>query len=498
MMRLSAVSLAAALLFGTALPLAAETVTVNFVQTNDIDRMEEHHGRGGFARLAGVLDEVRAEGPTFFVHAGDTLSPSLLSGIDHGAHIIDILNAMGVDAFTPGNHEFDFGPDVFRERMREAKFPVITSNVREKDGASVPNAVDDRIVEVEGVRFAFYGLTTEDTPQVASPGDMSFAPSVETAKKKAAALRAAGADIVVAVVHTPLSVDMALVRDKAADLIFSGHDEHLLVFFDGATALTESGSQADSVVVTRLTVDKETKDGKTTVTFRPDFEIVDSASVEPDPAIKAKVDGYLGKLDKELKVAIGTTQTALDSRRATVRATEAAIGNLIADAMRETVGADVGLMNGGGIRADREYAPGTTLTRADVFAELPFGNKTVKIAVTGEKLKAAIENGLSLVEAKAGRFPQVSGMVVTADLSKLPGSRVESITVDGAPLDPAKTYTLATNDFVADGGDGYTVLADAARLISPVDAQLLASQVIAYVEAKKTVAPAVEGRLVLR
>ena len=98
-------------------------MTLRFVQTNDIDRMEEDDGRGGFAKLAAVLKRERAEGQTFFVHSGDTLSPSLLSGIDKGAHQIDILNQMGVDVMTPGNHEFDFGAENFRARIGEATFP---------------------------------------------------------------------------------------------------------------------------------------------------------------------------------------------------------------------------------------------------------------------------------------------------------------------------------------------------------------------------------------
>ncbi|HWJ73451.1 MAG TPA: 5'-nucleotidase C-terminal domain-containing protein [Kaistia sp.] len=489
---------AAALLIAGLLPAAAlaDTVTLRFVQTNDIDRMQDEKGRGGFARVAAVVAAERAKGPTFFVHSGDTLSPSLLSGIDKGAHIIDILNQIGVDAMTPGNHEFDFGKANFETQIAAAKFPVVTSNMREPDGRQPPNTLDTKMVEVDGIKLGFYGLTTEDTPVVSSPGDMVFNSSIETGKARAKALREAGADLVIAVVHTPLSVDMALTRAHAADLVLSGHDEHLLAFYDGKTVLTESGSQGDSVVVTTVKLDKTEKDGKTSVTWTPHFDIVDTADVTPDPKIAAVVKGYQDKLDEALKVDIGTTETPLDSRRATVREEEAAIGNLFADAMRAAVGADVAITNGGGIRADREYPVGTVLTRADVFAELPFGNKTVKLEVSGATLKDALTNGFSQADMGAGRFPQISGMTVDVDLSKRPSDRVLSVTVDGKPLDPAATYTLATNDFMAGGGDGYAVFRDAKVLLGPVDAQLMASQVIDYVAAKKTIAPKVEGRIV--
>jgi len=484
----------AAALF-VAAPAFAETVTITFVQTNDIDRMEEADGRGGFARLMALVKAERAKGPTFFVHSGDTLSPSLLSGIDHGAHIIDILNKMKVDVFTPGNHEFDFGPQVFRDRIAETKFPVITSNIRDRNGNQPEHTFDHQITEVSGIRIGFYGLTTEDTPAVSQPGDYTFANSLDTGKKEAAALREAGADLVVAVVHTPIGVDMGLVREGAADLVLSGHDEHLMAFYNGKAVLTESEAQGNFSVVTHVAVDKTEKNGATTVTWRPEFDIVDTANVAPDPEIAAVVKDYQDKLDRELKVEIGVTTTPLDSRRATVRGGEAAIGNLVADAMRATVGADVAITNGGGIRADRQYDAGTKLTRGDVFAELPFGNKLVKLEVTGADIEAAIENGLSQVEEGAGRFPQVSGLVVKADLRRPPGTRVFSIAVNGTPLDKAKTYTLATNDFMAAGGDGYTVFKSGKPLINAIDARLLASAVIDYIEAKKEIAPKVEGRI---
>jgi len=492
---LHALGVAVALAF--AAPAWAETVTLTFVQTNDIDRMEEEDGRGGFARLAAVVKAERAKGnPTFFIHSGDTISPSLLSGIDHGAHVIDILNHMDVDAMVPGNHEFDFGPDVFRARMAEATFPVVSSNIAGPEGGTPENLIDTRLVDLGTVKVGFYGLTTVETPVASSPGDFVFAPEVEVGRDKAASLRADGADFVVAIAHTPIDVDFGLVRAGAADLILSGHDEHLVAYFNGRVALTESFSQGNFAVVTDITLTREEEeDGTVTRDWWPAFRIVDTATVTPDPEIAALVASYTDKLDAELKVVIGTTETPLDSRRATVRGEEAAIGNLIADAIRSAVGADVALTNGGGIRADREYAAGSELTRGDVFAELPFGNKTVKLQVTGEQILQALENGFSQVEVAGGRFPQVSGLAVTYNPGRLPGQRVVEVTVGGAPLDEGKIYTLATNDYLAGGGDGYTVFEAATSLIDPADATLMASQVIDHIEDAGTVAPKVEGRI---
>ena len=135
----------------------------------------------------------------------------------------------------------------------------------------------------------------------------------------------------------------------------------------------------------------------------------------------------------------------LDSRTATVRTREAAIGDLIADAMRWSAQTDVAVTNGGGIRSDKIYPPGTTITRRDILAELPFGNRLVTVDISGSALKAAIENGLSRLPSPSGRFPQVSGLEIEADVSRPAGNRILSIKVGGAPLDMNKTYSVATN-----------------------------------------------------
>ena len=145
-------------------------------------------------------------------------------------------------------------------------------------------------------------------------------------------------------------------------------------------------------------------------------------------------------LDEELGVAVGTTTVELDSRRDIVRTTESNFGNLIADAIRAGVGADVAIANGGGIRGDRTYDAGTVLTRKDVLTELPFGNVTVLIELSGADLLAALENGVSQVEDKAGRFPQVSGMTYSYDGSKPSGGRIAEVKVGDAALDPGATY----------------------------------------------------------
>jgi len=152
-------------------------------------------------------------------------------------------------------------------------------------------------------------------------------------------------------------------------------------------------------------------------------------------------------------------------------------------------------MNGGGIRADRTYDAGAKLTRRDILTELPFGNLTMLTEIPGSQVLAALENGVSQVEKGAGRFPQVSGVTFTYDPSAEPGSRVSEVMVNGAPLEADKLYKVAVNDYILGGGDGYTALGGGKVIVDTGAGQLVANDVMAYVEKMGTVKPTVEGRI---
>lgn len=300
----------------------------------------------------------------------------------------------------------------------------------------------------------------------------------------AAQLREAGADLVIALAHTDRREDNALIRAAPVDLVLSGDDHDLRLEYDGRMALVESGSQAEFVTVVTLTMD--TVEGRSGPSFvwEPAFEMINTATIDPQAKLAEAVQGYAATLSVEL-----------DTRRSTVRAQESAFANLMADAIREAVGADVALTNGGGIRADRVYEPGTMLTRRDIQSELPFGNKTILIEISGADLRAALENAVSAVEDGGGRFPHVSGITFSYDASKPAGERVVEVSVGGAPLDEAALLKLATNDFMGKGGDGYAVFADKPRIIDANAASLMARQVMEYVAAAGSIAPSVEGRV---
>jgi len=497
MRSLSRLAFAAAFTLLTMATAFAEQVTVTFIQTNDIDKFEGSGERGGFARLNAVVRAERAKGGyVVYGHAGDMISPSLLSGLDKGEHTIMLTNIVPPDAFAPGNHEYDFGPDIFLKRMGEAKYPRIAANLRDAEGKPLAGFSDTLMIERGPLKIGIVGLTSDEIYNASSPGNLKIANAVEVGLAKAKELRAAGADFVVALTHSGHSEDRAMYDSRLFDLIMTGHDQDLLINYDGRTAMMESYEQAEFVTIADIAFDISEKDGKRVVKWRPSFRVIDTKDVTPDPETKAKTDELAAMLAKELDVAIGTTATPLDSRRATVRTGEAAMGNLVADALREAVNADVAITNGGGLRGNTEYPAGHAITRKDVLTELPFGNRTMKLQVTGATILAALENGFSEIEDGGGRFPQVSGLKVEFDPAKPKGARVLAVEANGKPLDVNAKYTIATNDFMANGGDGYAVFREAKPLLTVRDAKLMANDVMAYITARKTVSPAVEGRIV--
>ena len=486
--------LAAAIATG---PARAEPTVLTIVHVNDLDRLDGSGDRGGVARLATVVREVRASASHVLVtHGGDAISPSLLSSFDRGAHMIDLFNQVGFDAMVLGNHEFDFTPAVTVERIAEAGFPILSNNAVEPDGTLVDGVAEHLLVDAGPYRVGVLGLTTAMTPMISASDPVSFRPVTEVAAEQARKLRDSGADLVVALAHTGHDEDAALMRQGVVDLLLSGHDHDMKVEFGADTAFVESGAQAEFVTIVEVAMDMAEGRGGPRFVWEPSVRIVNTVSVAPDPELQAAVDAYLGGLEQQLDVEIGSTAVELDSRRSVVRSRESGIANLIADAMREATGAEVALTNGGGIRADKVYPPGTTLLRRDIQSELPFGNKTILIEVTGADLLAALENGVGGIEAGAGRFPHVSGMAYRFDASKPPGSRIAGVTVDGKPLDLSRTYRLATNHFLGRGGDGYDMFAGAPRLIDAASGKLMAAQVIEAIAAAGEIAPQVEGRIV--
>ncbi len=480
----------------------AQDARITFLHVNDVYVMAGKDG-GGLAPLMTLIgrERTRARGQALTTFGGDLISPSLLSGLTQGRHMIALMNAIGVQAAVPGNHEFDFGARVLSERVGESGFPWLASNVRDHDGASLAGTEDTRLVTVGGIRIGLFGLLTPETRTLSKPGSgIRFDPPVETARRAVRDLKSRGAEVVVALTHLRLDVDLALARAVPdIDLILGGHEHYPIAIARSGALVIKAGQDARYLAVIDVDIDRNPRGPGTKTEVRPvHWRFLATRGVRPEPAVAALIDRIRARHDSALDERVGMTETALDGRRASVRGGESTFGNLIADAMREASGADAALINGGGIRGNRSIPPGSRLTRRDLLEALPFGDKVVVLELDGATLRAALEHGVGLAERLAGRFPQVSGLSFTWDRARNPGARVRAVKVGGAALDPATTYRVAVGAYIAGGGDGYAMLESAKRLANAVAGFEVASVLIDHVTRRGTIAPRIEGRILER
>ena len=473
---------------------AAGGTAITIMHFNDDYELTPTGSLGGMAFLAGQIGQVRQQDPqSLLLFAGDLLSPSVESSVFKSNEMIAALNRLNMTAATFGNHEFDHGDAYLANRIAISNFPWVSSNVIvTASGMPFPGAVATKIVSVRGIKVGMLGLLTQDTSVISSPGhDLTIAPIIPAARAAVASLQARGATLIVAITHQDMPADVQLATAvPRIDLIVGGHDHMLWQATVGHTLITKSESDAHYLGVTTVNMGAS---GHVASMLEQDY-LIDPVNGTPDPAMNSLVTGYEKRLTTQLSVVVGHTSVALDAREISVRQKESPLGDYIADAMRAYAKTDVALMNGGGIRTNA-ILPAGPISRKSIIAFLPFGNALVSTQITGSMLKAALENGVSQVEKGAGRFPQVSGIAFTWNRHLSIGSRIRSVTVNGQPLVPTQIYTVATNDYMLQGGDGYTMLGSGKVLITTTGGPLLATVVIDAVQHAGTIAPATDGRI---
>jgi 5'-nucleotidase len=472
-------------------------VKITLLQVNDVYQFApvDRGARGGLARLSTLRKRIVKESPnTLFLLAGDTISPSVESNTYKGAQMIDGWNAIGLDFSVFGNHEFDFGPDVLRDRIKESKFTWLGANVIDrKTGKIFADTPPFVIREFEGVKVGLFGIVLPETANTSRAGaDIEFTDPCATTKQIIPQIKSAGATVIVALTHLSMKEDKALARCGSIDVIIGGHEHSLLESLSGRTPIFKMTADAREMGRIVLNVSADTGAVESI-----DWEVIPvTSAIEEDPAF-ASVTARYGELLARLAVLVGHTDVPLDARSEPGRTRETNVGDFIADAFRKATGADVAMMNGGSIRADMLYNAGD-LTKREVLSMLPYENPVVKIEVTGAILRAALEHGVarSAEDAEPGRFPQVSGLRFTFDAKRPAGSRIVEATVNGMPLDDRKTYTFASTTFViVDGGDGYTMFKGAKFLITSEKAQTAPAILEKAILSVKSIAPVTDGRI---
>jgi 2',3'-cyclic-nucleotide 2'-phosphodiesterase (5'-nucleotidase family)/predicted AlkP superfamily phosphohydrolase/phosphomutase len=486
---------------------------------------------GGAAFLATMFDQELAAlpGHGLILAAGDNVGaspPNSLLLQDKPA--IDVENAWRLNATSYGNHEFDYGVQRLLDQQARAHFPFLATNIVETATGEAPNWVTPSVVfDVDGVRVGVIGAELKNTPELVSAGatdGLTFldeAPRIEAESER---LRRRGVHVQIVVIHqgtntglNPIGnavgaewngpiLDIAdALQDTTVDAMIVGHTHRISNLMRGRILITEGINAGTSYSVLQLMVrgsDVTWAGGAT--------RVAKDLGVTPRPDVQAIIDDANAQTAVLRNQVIGTQ--ANDILRDPTRLHESEMGNLVADSMRAKYpGVDAAFTNSGGLRQNLVFAPPSAgehdgeITWGEMFAVLPFGNRTTILTLTGDQLRTAFLNGFTPFcdpgfAGGTGRFPQISGLKVqfhctgTAPVVdgmwKAPDGAFGTLT----PIGPADTARLVTNDFMFGGGDGYTVFAAGADVAQPGDDLLQVA--IDYVAAHSPVDPVVEGRIV--
>lgn len=501
-------------------------------------QLEPVSGVGGAAALSAYFDAERAANPnTLTLTAGDAYgaSPPVSSFFDEEPAVL-AMRMMGFDADTFGNHNFDRGVEHLQRMVDLASAPAgaapgepfryLSSNLENLD-ENLSGVDKWGWFRLGGLKIAVIGITNEEAPEVVKPGSLGtieITDSVAAANKWAAVTRRAGADVVAVITHKGIRgfedgspfgelIDFAEAVE-GVDVVIGDHTDFEYAGIHGGALVVENKSKGVKYARTSLTV----VPGEGVTEKSAAFVTPTVANVTPDPEIEAMIADLKTQLAPILGTVIGQSTLAIPRAdscgRADGRLCESLVGNQTTDSMRITYGTDFAITNAGGLRdaltcsaagGGSGFCPVSTpppwqITRGQVLAVLPFGNIVTTTTVTGAELKGFLENGVSAMPGANGRFAQVSGLCFTYDIEAPVGNRVTLVTrqsasgaCDGGPVDLSSgvSYTLATNDFLAAGGDGYPNVIDRSTTRELMD-QVLAD----YIASTTPISPSIQGRVV--
>jgi 5'-nucleotidase len=476
-----------------------ETLTI--VHVNDVHgRLEENDFDGtiGYPKIKTFLDGMKEENPNMLLlHAGDSFHGTIPANLTEGEVVVEVMNAMEFDAMVPGNHDFNFGYERLLELKAMSEFDILAANVVKEDGTMDFDPY--MVYEMEnGMRVGIFALATEETKTKSHPDNtrgVEFADIIETGNEAVEALEDMDADMIIALIHLGVDASSEDTAYKLADgvdgidLIIDGHSHSIMGEGAGelrnGALIVQAGWYLNHVGVVKV----EMMDGEPVfaAAVHPYEEF---AEVEADEYISGIIAEATAPIEEMQMEVVGNTTVELDGVRENVRTGETNLGNLITDAMIVASGADVALTNGGGIRASIDAGE---ITLGEVLTSFPFTNVLTNIEVTGADLMAALEHGVKDYPEAAGHFPHVSGMSYTFDPNMEVGSRITELMIGDEPVDLEATYMLVTNDFLAAGGDGYTMFEGKEILAY---SGLLSEVLEEYLRANPEISPQVEGRIV--
>lgn len=471
---------------------------LTILHVNDVHARED-----GQAYVSKLKKDREAAGETvLLLNAGDTLHGQPFATISEGQTIVEVMNAVGYDAMAPGNHDFNYGVSRLLTLSKGMDFPLLSANTLDK-ATGEPVFEPYAVKELSGLKVGLLGLTTPETATKTNPknvADVTFGSPAEAAQKAVDALQEEGVDVIIAIAHLGLDnetlpanrSDYLPQKVEGIDVIIDGHSHTVLENGKtvSGTLIAQTGEYLNSIGVVELTLSDGDVTSKT-ASLLPVSDEEGNPLLPADESIVAVIDEIKEKNTKITAEVIGKTAYDLQGEREQVRMTQTNLADLITEAMLAETDADIAFTNGGGIRAS---IPAGDITKGDVLTVLPFGNYIVAMDIKGSDILAALENGVSNYPDLAGSYSQVAGIRFTFDPTKDGGSRITEVILEktGEALDPAKTYRVATNDFLASGGDGYTMFGST---VNYNEYAALDEAVISYIQSGAEITKAAKGRV---
>jgi len=479
----------------------SQSKQITFLHFNDFYEVDMQYGKGGLLNLSQAIQAQKQLYPNALVtFGGDLLSPSLYSSVSKGKHMVDALNLLNVDIAVAGNHEFDFGIENAIAQFSNAKFPWIINNLKKTNGELLGPIINSYIHKINGLKIGFLGLITPELDFLSKDKlQVQLSDYIKEAQYAVLLLKKQNVDFIVALTHLSLEEDKQLARMvKGIDLILGGHDHFPISLKIDNTLILKSGSNAEYLGVVNVTIDQSKK------YFPADYswQLLSTTNVNSYPdkntqskAISSYLKHYTQLLNAEKDKYLATTLIALDAKSQTVRSQESSFANILTDALKRHYQTDMALINGGAIRSDIIYAAETSLTSKDILKALPFTNKAVVVQLSGKLIVDILEHGVAQVEKFKGRFPQVAGLQYEFSSQLAPGERVSNVKINNQKINLDKNYTMATIDYLFQGGDGYQSFKKSKAIIDIEQGKLFSNIVIEYISNLKQIKSVNMGRI---
>lgn len=446
--------------------------------------------QAGLAHLATAIQQAQAEDPeSYFIYGGAALGPSLLGVLDKGAHMVDILNSLQPEFMAVMKREFSYGLDHLALNAMSSAFPLVTSNLIDaRTGETLEGIEPYYLLIGTDLNVGFIVLTSHNAIIEYGATDAHAIDMDAVVADYAAELRDLGADAIFLIADTDYD-DVSSYREAGTvDGIFYTHNFGNPHSLDHQGELHTQGALDGQLIILELA---RMADGS--LTSKASFR--DIATAEPDPVVNSLIQSYRSRLAERLRPTIATLGTSFDTLRSNIRTGESAFGNFAADVLRGYVGADVFLLNSGAIRGNRAYTAGSTISRGDIQRELPFGNRTSVLRLTGADLRRTLEFGIGCYDTVDGCALQVSNVTIRYDANAPAGQRITDLAVGGVPVSDDASYTVGLSDFLAAGNDGFEWLGTAERVPTSNAGRTIWDLLAAHCEEVGTINPQKDGRI---